>query len=81
MNTLGVVVPINADVAERLNKESDLRHAAEVGCGYDEVTVQDYIDSLAALEDDSDDAETRKRAFRARTALLVALAEADELLC
>lgn len=48
--------------------------------GYDEVTVQEYIDSLAALEDDSDDQATRKAAFKARAGLLAALAAADELL-
>lgn len=48
--------------------------------GYDEVTVQEYIDSLAALEDDSDDKATRQRAFAARLALLAALTEADALL-
>lgn len=48
--------------------------------GYDEVTAQEYIDSLAALEDDSDDQDTRIRAYRARLTLLAALAAADELL-
>jgi hypothetical protein len=46
----------------------------------DDVSVQTYLDSLAALEADSEDVASRKRASQVRLALLAALADADELL-
>lgn len=48
--------------------------------GYNEVSVQEYLDNLLVAEDSAETSADAKRISAVRLALLAALADADEIL-